>query len=210
MRREVLNNKLNFTSSSPLLIVISGPSGVGKDAVLFEMKKRDLPFYYAVTVTTRPKRKGEKDGADYHFVSESEFRQMVDRGEFIEWAKVYGNYYGVPKWELREGLGQGKDVILKVDVQGAATIKRILPEAVFIFLLPPSIEELVSRLMQRQGLSDSELSLRLGKAQEEMDKLSLFDYVVVSQKDKLDIAVSEIVSIITAEKCRIKQRKLRL
>lgn len=210
MSGEALNNKLNFTSPSPLLIVISGPSGVGKDAVLFEMKKRDLPFYYAVTVTTRPKRKGEKDGTDYHFISESEFRQMVDRGEFIEWAKVYGNYYGVPKRELREGLGQGKDVILKVDVQGAATIKQILPEAVFIFLLPPSIEELVSRLMQRQGLSDSELSLRLGKAQEEMDKLSLFDYVVVSQKDKLNIAVSEIVSIITAEKCRIKQRKLRL
>ncbi len=203
-------NKLNFASSSPLLIVISGPSGVGKDAVLSEMKKRNLPFYYAVTVTTRPKRREEKDGADYHFVSESEFRQMVDKGELIEWAKVYGNYYGVPKRELREGLGQRKDVILKVDVQGAATIKQILPEAVFIFLLPPSIEELANRLMQRQGLSDSELSLRLSKAQEEMDKLSLFDYVVVSQKDKLDIAVSEIVSIITAEKCRTKQRKLRL
>jgi guanylate kinase len=203
-------NKLNFASSSPLLIVISGPSGVGKDAVLSEMKKRSLPFYYVVTVTTRPKRRGEKDGADYHFVSESEFRQMVDRGELIEWAKVYGNYYGVPRRELREGLGQGKDVILKIDVQGAATIKQILPEAVFIFLLPPSIEELASRLMQRRGLSDSELSLRLSKAQEEMDKLSLFDYVVVSQKDRLDIAVSEIVSIITAEKCRTKQRKLRL
>jgi len=203
-------NKFNFASSSPLLIVISGPSGVGKDAVLSEMKKRNLPFYYAVTVTTRPKRRGEKDGADYHFVSESDFRQMVDRGELIEWAKVYGNYYGVPRRELREGLGQGKDVILKIDVQGAATIKQILPEAVFIFLLPPSIEELTSRLMQRQGLSDSELSLRLSKAQEEMDKLSLFDYVVVSQKDRLDIAVSEIVSIITAEKCRTKQRKLRL
>ncbi len=183
---------------------------MGKDAVLSEMKKRNLPFYYAVTVTTRPKRRGEKDGADYHFVSESDFRQMVDRGELIEWAKVYGNYYGVPRRELREGLGQGKDVILKIDVQGAATIKQILPEAVFIFLLPPSIEELTSRLMQRQGLSDSELSLRLSKAQEEMDKLSLFDYVVVSQKDRLDIAVSEIVSIITAEKCRTKQRKLRL
>jgi len=203
-------NKLNFASSSPLLIVISGPSGVGKDAVLSEMKKRSLPFYYVVTVTTRPKRRGEKDGADYHFVSESEFRQMVDRGELIEWAKVYGNYYGVPRRELREGLGQGKDVILKIDVQGAATIKQILPEAVFIFLLPPSIEELASRLMQRRGLSDSELSLRLSKAQEEMDKLSLFDYVIVSQKDRLDIVVSEIVSIITAEKCRTKQRKLRL
>lgn len=200
--------KLKIAPSSPLLIVISGPSGVGKDAVLSEMKARGLPFFYVVTITTRPKRHGEQDGIDYHFVSESEFQKMIQQGELIEWAKVYGNYYGVPKKQIEEALGQGKDTILKVDVQGAATIKQIVPDAVFIFLLPPSITELANRLMQRQGLTAEELNLRLAKAEDELKRLPLFDYAVMSQKDKLDLAVSEILAIITAEKCRVKQRKI--
>lgn len=202
--------KLDTVSSSPLLIVISGPSGVGKDAVLSEMKTRGLPFFYVVTLTTRPRRPGEQDGVDYHFVSESEFQKMVQQGELIEWAKVYGNYYGVPKNQIKEALGQGKDTILKVDVQGAATIKQILPDAVFIFLLPPSLAELANRLAQRQGLTDEDLNLRLAKAEDELKKLPLFDYAVVSQKNKLEVAVSQILSIITAEKCRVRQRKVQL
>lgn len=200
--------ELKITPSSPLLVVISGPSGVGKDAVLSEMKTRGLPFFCVVTITTRPRRPDEQDGIDYHFVSEGEFQKMIQQGELIEWAKVYGNYYGVPKKQIEEALGQGKDTILKVDVQGAATIKQILPDAVFIFLLPPSIAELANRLMQRQGLTAEELNLRLAKAEDELKQLALFDYAVVSQKDKLDVAVSEILSIITAEKCRVKQRKI--
>lgn len=200
--------ELKITPSSPLLVVISGPSGVGKDAVLSEMKTRGLPFFCVVTITTRPRRPSEQDGIDYHFVSEGEFQKMIQQGELIEWAKVYGNYYGVPKKQIEEALGQGKDTILKVDVQGAATIKQILPDAVFIFLLPPSIAELANRLMQRQGLTAEELNLRLAKAEDELKRLTLFDYAVVSQKDKLDVAVSEILSIITAEKCRVKQRKI--
>lgn len=204
--------ELNIAPSPPppLLIVISGPSGVGKDAVLSEMKTRGLPFSYVTTVTTRPKRPGEQDGIDYLFVSESEFQRMIQEGELIEWAKVYGNYYGVPKKQIEEALRQGKDTILKIDVQGAATIKQILPDAIFIFLLPPSMTELVNRLTQRQGLTADELNLRLARAEDELKKLALFDYAVVSQKDKLDVAVSEILSIVTAEKCRVKRREIRL
>jgi guanylate kinase len=194
----------------PLLIVISGPSGVGKDAALSRMKKAKLPFHYVVTATTRPKRPAEKDGVDYHFLTEDEFQQKIKTNQFLEWAKVYGHYYGVPKQEIKKALGLGKDVIVKVDVQGAATIKRILPDAVFIFLMPPSTEELANRLKQRHGLLSDELDLRLKKAREEVESLLLFDYMVVSHNDKLDLAVSQINAIVTAEKCRLKPRVLRL
>ena len=136
----------NTQSAHPLLIVISGPSGVGKDATLDRMKKAGLPYHYVLTATTRPKRPGEKDGVDYWFVSEDKFHQMVEKNQLLEWAKVYGNYYGVPKREIKEALKQGLDTVVKVDVQGAATIKQILPDALFIFLMPPSPEELASRL----------------------------------------------------------------
>lgn len=199
-----------MASSPSLLVVISGPSGVGKDAVLSEMKRRGLPFSYVVTVTTRPRRPGEQDGVDYYFVSESEFQRMARQGELIEWAKVYGNYYGVPRRQIEEALRGGNDTILKVDVQGAASIKEIFPDAVFIFLLPPSLAELANRLLQRQSLPGDELDLRLAKAKEELRKIPLFDYAVVSRKDELDVAVSEILSIITAEKCRIRRWKIQL
>lgn len=194
----------------PLLIVVSGPSGVGKDATLARMKESGLPLHYVVTATTRPKRPGEKDGVDYHFLSEDEFQQRIKKRRFFEWAKVYDNYYGVPEKEIKEALRQGQDVIVKVDVQGAATIKQILPDAVFIFLMPPSTEELANRLRQRHGRLLAELNSRLDKAQEEIESLPLFDYVVVSHKDKLDVTVSEVNAIIIAEKCRVKPRMLSL
>lgn len=200
----------NTQSAHPLLIVISGPSGVGKDAALDRMKKADLPYHYVLTATTRPKRPGEKDGVDYWFISEDKFRQMVERNQFLEWAKVYGNYYGVPKREIKETLKQGLDTVVKVDVQGAATIKRILPDALFIFLMPPSPEELANRLKQRYGSSSADLDVRLGKAQEEMESLPLFDYVVISYTDNLDLTVTEINAAVTAEKCRIKPRMVSL
>jgi len=194
----------------PLLIILSGPSGVGKDATLARMKESGLPLYYVVTATTRPKRPGEKDGVDYHFLSEDEFQQRIKKRRFFEWAKVYDNYYGVPEKEIKEALRQGQDVIVKVDVQGAATIKQILPDAVFIFLMPPSTAELANRLRQRHGRLLAELNSRLDKAQEEIESLPLFDYVVVSHKDKLDVTVSEVNAIIIAEKCRVKPRMLSL
>jgi len=195
---------------SPLLLVLSGPSGVGKDAALDMMKAAHLPFHFVVTATTRQKRPGERDGLDYHFLSEDGFRQQIGSNQFLEWAKVYGNYYGVPAADISNALKRGQDVIVKVDVQGAATIKRIVPEAVFVFLMPPSEEELANRLGKRQGQPLAELRLRLDKAKEEMKRLSIFDYVVVSQKDKLDIAVSQINAIVLAEKCRVKPRVIKL
>ncbi len=194
----------------PLLIIISGPSGVGKDATLTRMKKAEPLFHYVVTATTRPKRPGEKDGVDYRFLSEDQFHQLAETKQLLEWAKVYGNYYGVPKEEIKEALNRGQDVIVKVDVQGASTIKQILPDAVFIFLISPSTEELANRLKRRQSQPSAELNLRLNKAREEMESLSLFDYVVVNYTDKLDLAVSQINAIVTAEKCRVKPRAVRL
>jgi guanylate kinase len=207
----VTHDKLNaIPSAHPLFIVISGFSGVGKDAALDKMKKAGLPFHYVVTATTRPKRPGERDGVDYHFLSEDKFRQMIKTNQFLEWAKVYGNYYGVPKREIEEALRKGQDTIVKVDVQGAATVKQILPDAVFIFLMAPSTEELANRLKQRYGLHPADLDLRLSKAREEKESLPLFDYVVVSHTDNLDLTVTQINAIVTAEKCRSKPRVVKL
>jgi guanylate kinase len=194
----------------PLLIVLSGPSGVGKDAVLARMKGLRSPFHYAVTATTRLRRAEEKDGVDYHFLSQEEFQQMIDNRQLLEWAEVYGNRYGVPKDEIAQGLAKGKDVIVKVDIQGAATIKKILPQAVFIFIMPPSIEELQSRLNQRRSESRADLALRLKKAEDEIKSLPLFDYVVTSHQDELETIVAQIDAIVVAEKCRVKPRVVEL
>jgi guanylate kinase len=194
----------NTKTAHPLLIVISGPSGVGKDATLDRMKKAGLPYHYVVTATTRPKRPGEKDGVDYWFITEDKFQQMIKRKQFLEWAKVYGNYYGVPKREIKEALKQGLDTVVKVDVQGAATIKQIMPDALFIFLTPPSLEELAKRLKQRYGLSSADLDVRLGKAQQEMESLPLFDYVITSYTDNLDLTAAQINDSVNAVKCQIK------
>jgi len=197
-------------SSRPLLIVLSGPSGVGKDAVLARMKESGRPFHYVITATTRPKRAREKNGVDYHFLSQEEFQQMIDKHQFLEWANVYGNYYGVPKNEITSALSKGVDAIVKVDVQGAATIKKILPQAVFIFLIPPSMEELEKRLRKRHSESSTDLALRLEKAKGEIESLPLFDYVIISRQNKLDEVVSQIDAIVAAEKCRVKPRIVEL
>ncbi len=197
-------------SSRPLLVVLSGPSGVGKDAVLARMRKLGRPFHYVVTATTRPKRAGEKNGVDYHFLSRKEFQQMIDKHQFLEWANVYGNYYGVPKDEITSALSKGVDAIVKVDVQGAATIKEILPQAVFIFLMPPSVEELEKRLRKRHSESSADLALRLERAKGEIKSLPIFDYVITSRQNKLDEVVSQIDAIVAAEKCRVKPRIVEL
>jgi guanylate kinase len=192
--------------SQPLLVVLSGPSGVGKDAVIIRMSKLGRPFHYVVTATTRPKRSGERNGVDYHFLSHEEFQQMIDKNQFLEWANVYGNYYGVPKDEISSALSKGVDAIVRVDVQGAAAIKKILPQAVFIFLMPTSMEELERRLRKRQSESSTDLALRLEKAKGEIKSLPLFDYVITNYQDKLDDAISRIDAIVAAEKCRVKPR----
>jgi guanylate kinase len=196
--------------SRPLLVVLSGPSGVGKDAVLARMKRSERHFHYVITATTRPKRAMEKNGVDYHFLSRKEFQQMIDKHQFLEWANVYGNYYGVPKDDITSALSQGVDTIVKVDVQGAAAIKEILPQAVFIFLTPPSVEELEKRLKRRRSESSEDLALRLERAKGEIKSLPLFDYVITSHQNKLDEVVSQIDVIIAAEKRRGKPRTVKL
>ncbi len=198
-----------YSINNPLLIILSGPSGVGKDATLVRIREQGYSFHYVVTITTRQKRSGEIDRVDYRFVSEEQFQKMVTEKKLLEWAKVYGNFYGVPKEEIKKALRSGQDVIVKVDVQGAATIRRVVPEAIFIFLIPPSLEELGDRLMQRNDhVSIEDLQIRLAKAKEEMMSLPLFDYQVINHRNNIGLAVSQILSIITAEKCRVDRRNI--
>jgi guanylate kinase len=185
---------------APLLVVLSGPSGVGKDTVLLQMKKQGCSFHYVITATTRPRRGKEKEDIDYHFLSEDKFRQMIDDGEFLEWANVYGNFYGVPKKEMRQAMDRGMDVIVKVDVQGVATIKKKIPQAISIFIKPPSIEGLERRLKGRHSEKPADLALRLGKAHEEMKALSKFDYVLTSHHGKVGEVIAQIEAIVTEEK----------
>ncbi len=178
--------------------------------MLNRMKELGFPLHYVVTATTRPKRAGEKDKVDYYFRSEAEFQEMMQQAELLEWAQVYGHWYGVPKQQVKSALEKRKDVIVKVDVQGAATIKNLLPGAVLIFLAPPSIKEYEERLRQRQTESEPELKLRIKKVTEELSSLPLFDYVVVNRQGELDSTVSQIEAIVTAEKCRVNPRPIEL
>ena len=197
-------------SPPPLLVVISGPSGVGKDAALAELKKLDRPWYFAVTATTRPQRAGEQDGVDYIFLDDDTFLKMKDRDEFLECAQVYGRWYGVPRSEVRHGIHQGHDVILKIDVQGAATVRQLAPEAVLIFIIPGSFDELPRRLAQRMTESSSEMQHRLSVAREELARADEFEYRVVNRDDSLGQAIADIDAIVTAEKCRIVPRVVQL
>jgi guanylate kinase len=196
--------------TGPLLVVLSGPSGTGKDAILNRLKESGYPAEFITTVTTRPKRTREKDGVDYRFIPPERFQAMLEAKEFLEYAEVYGNWYGVPKEPVREALEGGRDTILKVDCQGAATIKKLVPQAVFIFVVPPSMEELNARLRGRRTESDFDCDLRLKTAEEEIKQLPMFDYVVVSQQDKIDLAVLAIEAIIIAERHRVNPRQVRL
>lgn len=200
----------NACTANPLIVVVSGPSGVGKDAILNKMKERSYPFFFMTTFTTRKKRANEVDGRDYHFVSEEEFQKLLDTGGLLEWAKVYGNYYGVPKSPIKEALGQGRDTIIKVDIQGAQSIKKVLPEAVFIFIVPPSAEELSIRLSKRRTETSADLNLRLKTAETELSQIALFDYSVLNPCDNVESAVQDILSILKAEKCRVKPRQVSL
>ena len=196
--------------ASPLLIVLSGPSGAGKDAVLNKLKESGYPLAYIVTVTTRPQRPGERDGVDYNFVSREKFQAMLAQDALLEKALVDGNWYGVPKEPVREALRQGRDVILKIDIQGAATIKKLVPQAVFIFLTPPSVEDLVARLKKRNTETVADLTVRTMTAEAEIRQLPMFDYMVINEMDRVERAVADIRAIITAEKCRVKPREISL
>ena len=193
----------------PVLVILSGPSGVGKDAVLERMKERHLPgLKFVTTVTTRAQRPREIDGKDYHFTTQSDFKKLIAQNELLEYAEVYGNFYGVPKAAVRDALNSGHDVVVKVDVQGAASIKNIAPDGVFVFMLPPSLQELRERLSRRLTESPETLKRRLETAPEELRQLPLFDYFVVNYEGKIDQAVAEISAIIVAEKSRVVPRRV--
>lgn len=195
---------------SPILVVISGPSGVGKDMTILRMKEMGYPFHFVVTATTRPQRTGEENGVDYFFVSMSEFAEMIEMDELLEYAVVYGDYKGIPKAQVRKALASGKDVIMRIDVQGAATIRRLVPEAVFIYISAESEGALVRRLRQRKTEPEDQLKMRIATARQEMKRLDLFDYVVINYEDQLDETCKKIASIITAERCRVQQREISL
>ncbi len=187
----------------PLLIVISGPSGVGKDAVTDLLRQHDPARHYAVTATTRQPRAGEENGVHYHFWTVDYFEDQMKNGELLEWAKVYDNYYGVPKSELRYAVSQNLDVIIKVDVQGASSIKRLVPRAILIFLAPFSKDELLQRHFRRRTESVEELKLRTQTADTEMAAISSFDYAVINKQGELIKAVAQVEAIIIAEKSRV-------
>ena len=197
---------LDASSAPPLLVVLSGPSGVGKDAALDALKLLDRPWRFVVTATTRPQRPGEQDGVDYIFLETAAFLKMKERDDLFESAQVYDYWYGVPRNQVRQGLQDGKDVILKVDVQGADTVRELAPDALFIFMIPSSFDELRSRLTKRMTEKPSEIDLRLSIAQSELGRVGEFDYRVVNREGQLEQTVAEIDAIITAEKCRTRPR----
>ena len=192
----------------PLLVVVSGPSGVGKDAVFQYMRELDRPWHFVVTATTRPRRRSERNGIDYLFLDTDEFEHMRKGEQFLECAEVYGNWYGVPKQQVKDALAKGKDVFVKLDVQGAATVRALVKDALMIFLAPPSIAELERRLRFRQSESVQTLRLRSEAAGDEMKAMEDFEFRVVNHSQRLDLAAFCIDAIVTAEKCRIPPRRM--
>jgi guanylate kinase len=202
--------QFNLYHPEPLLIVISGPSGVGKDTVLQRMKERNLPFHFVVTATTRAPRPDERHGVDYFFVSKDEFACMIERGDLLEYAIVYNDYKGIPKENVRQAMSSGKDVVMRIDVQGAATIHKLYPDALLIFLTTRDEAELENRLRTRKTESTEGLALRIATARQELRRIDDFDYVVVNEELHLDETVDIIMAIIQAEHHRVHPRKVTL
>jgi guanylate kinase len=201
---------MSAPSTPPLLVVISGPSGVGKDTVVHHLKQRGLPFHFVVTATSRPRRPEEVQGVDYFFYSDAEFLDLLERGELLEHALVYNEHKGVPTQQVRDAMASGLDVVMRVDVQGAKTIKQLAPEAIAIFLMARDEAELAQRLRMRKTESEEHLQTRLQAAREELHYLDLFDYRVVNADSEVEAAVSTILAIIEAEHHRTHPRQVRL
>ena len=190
-------------SDQQLLIVISGPSGAGKDSVIKRLRERDSSLYFVVTTTDRKARGDEVHGRYYFFVSETEFTKMIDRDEFIEYATVYGQHKGVPKSQVRRALESGRDVVMRLDVQGAAKIRELHPKCLLIFLATESLDQLVNRLALRKSEPDESMKIRVETACGEMEQVDWFDYCVVNADDMLDECVDNILAILKAEHLRV-------
>jgi guanylate kinase len=204
------DTEFNIFRPEPLLIILSGPSGVGKDTVLQRMQERNLPFHFVVTATTRPKRETEVHGKDYFFVSHDEFARMIEADELLEYAIVYNDYKGIPKQQVREAMASGKDVIMRIDVQGAASIRKLAPQALLVFLTTENEDELVNRLKERKTETPEGLNLRIATARQELKRIDEFDYVVINSDYQLDETVDILSAIIQAEHHRIDPRKVNL
>ena len=186
------------------LIVLSGPSGVGKSTVIAELISQRDNIYFSVSYTTRQPRVGEQDGVNYNFVSREEFERMIGAHELLEYAEYVNHYYGTSLKAIRERLDNGVDVLLDIEVQGAAKVKASCPEALFIFIIPPSFEELSRRLHRRNTDSEDVITGRLEKARLEFKEIPKYDYLVIN--DKVSNAVHEIEAILTAAECRVENR----
>jgi guanylate kinase len=206
----MIDPEFNLHNPQPLLIVISGPSGVGKDSVVQALMKRGDSFHFVVTATTRPRRPEEVHGKDYFFLSKEDFAHMIEQEELIEYAIVYNDYKGIPKQQVRDALAKGKDVVMRLDVQGAATVRKLAPQAVLIFLTTESEEALVKRLKERNTETADNLSLRIATARQELKRASEFDYVIVNADGHLEEAVETVVAIIQAEHHRVNPRQVNL
>lgn len=201
-------------SASPdtrgLLFVLSAPSGTGKDTVIQELKTQGMDFHVVASATTRAMRPGESEGHPYHFVSKGRFDEMVAHNELLEHAQVHGNWYGQPLQQIRENVRVGRDVLLKIDVQGAATVRKKIPGAIFIFLVPGSPEELVMRLTSRDTETEAERQRRLQDAKIELAQQEYYDYVVVNRQGHVQEAVQCLRAIMLAEHCRTHPRTVTL
>lgn len=203
-------NKLTFGAlpTNPLLIVISGPSGIGKDAVVGLLRKTNIDTHFVVTMNTREPRVDEVEGKDYFFVSREEFERKIENNELIEYARVYSDYKGIPKSQVIEAFASGKDVIMRLDVQGAMTIRKICPDAILIFLTATSRQEWINRLLERRSETPEELEVRLKIAADEYALIEEFDYMVVNSDKHLDQTIADIQAIIKAEHLKTKPRKV--
>ena len=186
-----------------LLVVVSGPSGVGKGTICNALRAEYPELIYSVSATTRPMREGEVEGINYFFLSKEAFQEKIAAGAFLEWAEVYGNFYGTPKWVIDAQLAAGGHVLLEIDMQGAIQVKKAYPESVLIFILPPSEEELAKRLSGRGTDSAEVIAKRLACWQQEKEMLKYYDYAVVN--DTVSQAVERVSHIITAEECSVKR-----
>lgn len=201
---------LPSTDRQGLLFVLSAPSGTGKDSVINAALAQGMDFFVVPSVTTRAIRPGESEGHPYHYIDQATFERMIRDDELIEYANVHGHWYGQPRQLIRDQLNAGRDVLLKIDVKGAATVRDKVPEAIFIFLIPESLDVLASRLIHRNTESAEERARRLADARAELAEQSKYDYVITNKQGLLSEAVEKLWAIIIAEHCRVTPRHIQV